>query len=128
MGNLERNQADGEYFTAQLGSNRGFLVTYSTIDSESAENGDFADNGFEDYESVEPDEFDTDEGITAVDKAVACLRDHGATNPSASRFRPGIWYSTEMATEDYSTDEQTEYSYHPKNFTVEEQKEIFDRI
>lgn len=116
---------DGKYFDEQLGTDRGFIITYSTVTSESAENGDTATHGYSDYNSCEPDEFDTKEGINAVDKAVEYLQDKGATNASSSRFHPGIWYSTEYATEDYSTDEQTQYDFHPKNFTTEEQAEIF---
>jgi hypothetical protein len=116
----------GDYFRAQLGTDKGFLVTFSTIDTESAENGDFASIGWSDYDSCEPDEFDRADELTAVDLAVRYLRDKGATQPSSSFPHPGLWYSTGVEIEDYSTDEETEYNYHPTNFTDEEQRAIFD--
>lgn len=118
----------GPYFRAQLGTDKGFLVTFSTVDTESAENGDFKSIGWSDYDSTEPDEFDLSDGLDAVDLAVRYLRDKGAMQPSGSPFYSGVWYSTEFETEDYSTDEQTEYSYHPTNFTEDEQRRIFHGV
>jgi hypothetical protein len=125
MNNLSHVVDDGRYFTEQLGTDKGFIVTFSSVTPESAEDGDTSDHGFSDYDSCEPDKFDIAEGLSAVDKAIEYLTDKGASQASASFFHPGVWYSTEYQTEDYGTGEETEYGYHPKNFTEVEQEEIF---
>jgi hypothetical protein len=120
---------DGKYFTAELGSDKGFVITFSSTTPESAEDGECSDNGFSGYDSCEPDElFDALDGLSAVDIAVRYLRDKGATEPSSSSFHVGVWYSTSFQTEDYRTGEETQSSYHPKHFTVAEEAAIFKGI
>jgi hypothetical protein len=117
------------------------FTTYSTVTEESLAQGDHAENGWYDSgfrfdaadkpetgEPCEPDKFDKEDGITSVDLAVRYLKDKGACQPSGSHFHPGIWYSTEFQTEDYSSGEQVEYNFHLENFTEDEQQEIFNRI
>lgn len=119
---------DGKYFAEQLGKDKGFLVTFSSITPESAEDGDTSDAGYSDYDSCEPDEYDIRDEITSVDKSIEYLRDKGATQASSSHFHVGVWYSTEYQTEDCGTGEETEYSYHPKNFTPDEEAAIFKGV
>ena len=125
---LERLKADGDYFRAQLGADRGFLVSWETITEESAENGDTEDGGFSDYESMEPDEFDAGDGLTAVDKAIRYLTREHCVEASSSHFHEGIWYSDSDGDTDYRTGEETRHSYHLKNFSVDEQRAIFDSV
>lgn len=128
MTDLKTLQSDGDFFRQQLGSDKGFLVTYSQMTPESVDAGDFSDGGFKDADSVQPDEFDAEDGLTAVDKAVSYLQDKGATEKSSSHFHPGVWYSAGFDTTDYRTGEETEYCYHPHNFTLDEEKAIFEAI
>lgn len=125
---LGRCKQDGDYFRAQLGTDRGFLITYDTYTEESIEAGDTEDGGYSDYESMEPDEFDIADNVTAVDKAIHYLtRDHSVM-ASSSHFHAGVWYSDSENDVDYRTGEQTQHSYHPHNFSIEEQRAIFDEV
>ena len=108
-------------------------TTYQTVTPESAEQSDFADHGWENEEgeSMLPDQYDTEEGITAVDKAVKFLQDNGGTEPSSSQFNTGVWYGTPDPdhNNDYFTKgEEKYYSFHLKGFTPEEEAEIFNKI
>jgi hypothetical protein len=107
------------------------VTTYQIVTPESAEQGDFADQGWENEEgeSMLPDQYD--EGITAVDKAVKFLQDNGGSEPSSSQFNYGVWYSTPDS--DHNNDYFTKgiekyYSFHLKGFTPEEEKAIFDKM
>jgi len=104
-------------------------TTYQTTTPESLEDGDVSDSGWydEDGESMMPDEYDED-GITAVDKAAEFLKDHYADEPSSSSFQSGVWYSATSPDENYSTGENTYYSYHLEGFTEEEEYEIWKII
>jgi hypothetical protein len=84
------------------------------------------EHGWIDEEGVdmEPDEYDREEGLSAVDKAVKFLEREGVTEASSSAFRPGVWYSTENSVTDYSTGEEEQRSYHLKGFTPDEEREI----
>ena len=106
--------------------------TYQIVTPESSEQGDYAEQGWKDEEgeSMIPDEYDTEDGVTAVDKAVEFLEKNGANEPSSS---PTInigntWYSTSSPDIDYTTGAETYYSYHLKGFTPEEEQEIYKRI
>lgn len=115
------------------------FTSFSTVTPESAEQGDTAESGWydsgfrfnamdkpEEGHSCEPDKWDIEDGLNAVDLAVKYLKDKCAWHPSASRFHKNIWYSAESCTEDYSSDESIEYSYHLEGFSEEEQEEIFN--
>ena len=71
-------------------------TTYQIITPESAEQGDYDSQGWEDEEgeSMIPDQYDAEDGITAVDKAVKFLKNNGGNEPSSSQFNTGVWYST----------------------------------
>jgi len=106
-------------------------TTYQTItpgidwDEPDEENGWYDEKG----ESMIPDEYDKEEGITAVDKAVYFLKnDKYATEPSSSEFHVGISYSTSDPEHNYSTGEETYYTCHLNGFTKEEEFEIYKKI
>jgi len=126
--NMEQCQSDGDYFRAQLGTDRGFLVTFNTYTEESVEAGDSEDGGYSDYESMEPDELDSEDGITAVDKACRYLTRGHSVEASSSHFHPGVWYSDCDNDTYYRTGEQIQHSYHPTNFSEDEQRAIFDAV
>lgn len=112
---------DGEYFKAQLAGKPGFLVSYNIVTEESAEDGDTADNGFDDYHSCEPDEYDIADGKTAVDIAVSWLNDKCLESGSD-------WWTDADVDRDYSTGDETRHSYHPYNFTPEQLAEVINRV
>jgi hypothetical protein len=112
---------DGKYFREQLGNHRGFIVSYSVVTPESAENGDTEDNGYDDYHDCEPDELDAQDGLTAVDLAITYLKDKGATSSY------GSWYSAEPD-QDFRTGNETTYDYHPTNFTPAEEEAILKGV
>ena len=124
---LDRCTADGDYFREQLGTDRGFLVTFDTYSEESIKQGDTEDAGFYGYESCEPDEFDG-EGVTAVSKAIHFLTREHCVEPSSSSFHEGVWYSDYDTDTDYRTGEMESHSYHPTNFSVNEQRAIFNAV
>jgi len=108
-------------------------TSYQTVTPESAEQGDFADQGWENEEgeSMLADQYDTEEGITAVDKAVKFLKDNGGNEPSSSQFNTGVWYSTPDPDHNnnyFTKGEEKYYSFHLKGFTPEEEKAIFDKM
>jgi hypothetical protein len=108
-------------------------TSYQTVTPESAEQGDFADQGWENEEgeSMIPDQYDAEDGVTAVDKAVKFLKDNGGNEPSSSQFNTGVSYSTPDPdhNDDYFTKGiEKYYSFHLKGFTPEEEKAIFDKM
>jgi len=107
-------------------------TTFAIVTPESAEHGDNEETGFidEEGEDMTPDEYDIDEGITAVDKAVDFMKKkNGAFEPSSSRYDSRVWYSNPEYNQDYSTGAQEERSYHlGDGWTEEEKKEIFNRM
>lgn len=113
-----------------LAADKKIATTYQTVTPESAEQGDYADQGWEDEEgeSMTPDEYDAEDGITAVDKAVRFLQDKGGNEPSSSQFHEGVWYSTVDPERDFHTGEEKYYSFHLKGFTPEEEAQIFEKI
>jgi hypothetical protein len=126
--NLEKCKRDGDYFRTQLGTDRGFLITFDLYTEESIEAGDTEDEGYDGAESMEPDEFDIEDNVTAVDKAIRYLtRDH-CVEASGSGFYPDRWYSDCDGDTDYRSGDETRHSYHPTNFTPEEQRAIFDAV
>ena len=94
-------------------------ITYQTTTPESVEEGDFADSGFE----AEDLEFDS------LYEIIGYMLSKGAAEPSNSTyFHPNTWYSTTDPETDYTTGEETQYSFHVKGVTEEEGKIIFNSI
>ena len=119
------------YNDKNLNGDKIITTTYQTVTPESAEEGDFEDQGWEDEEgeSMLPDKWDIEEGLTAVDKAVEFLTNSRyTTEPSSSQFHQGVWYSTPDADQNYTTGEDTYYSCHLNGFTEEEEAEIYKRV
>lgn len=106
-----------------------FKVTYDVVTPESAEEGGFAESGWEDEEgiSVKPDQYDREEGLTAVDLAVKLLKKEGATEPSSGGYHKGVWYSTYGDT-DYRTGASTTRSFHAYGFTEAQEREIYNAM
>lgn len=69
----------------------------------------------------EPDGWDTEEGISALDKAERYLRDESIVAPSSSPpFTQGDWFSY--------VDEREEVSAHPEGFSDDEMIELGRRL
>lgn len=78
--------------------------------------------------SLEPDEWDLEDRLTAVDKAVDFLRDQGCTEYSSSPFSPGGWWSSGYSTHNWRTGEERQLSCHLYGFSDAEQEQIWDAI
>ena len=104
-------------------------IAYEIVTPESAEHGDIEDQGWEEQDIfMEPDEYDSDDGITAADKAIEFISDRGPVEPSSSVFGPGVWYTTTDSEKDFRTGSETRYSFHLNNFTTEEERQIFNKL
>lgn len=99
--------------------NRRLVITYEVVTPESAEHGDAAERGFVDDLGVE---------VSSVAEACATLEDDGALEPSSSSFHSGIWYSQYDGHTDFRTGAVTKHSYHPKGFTEEEERNLFEAV
>ena len=109
-------------------NNKVITTTYHIVTPESAEVGDFEEQGYydEDGESMVPDEFDIEEGITVVDKSIDFLKNKRyTTEPSSNIFHKCISYSTPDPEKNYITGEDTYYSCHLDGFTEEEEELIY---
>jgi len=105
-------------------------ISYTQTTPESVEEGDFSETGWIDETgvSMEPDKYDLEEGLTAVDLAVDFLKREGAIHFSSEPFFEGGWYSTEFQTVDYRDGTQEEQSFHLEGFTPEEEEEIYNKL
>lgn len=104
-------------------------ITYEIITPESAENGEAAERGWENKDgvSMQPDEFDLDDGVTAVDLAVKFLTKEFANEPSSSHFHNGVWY-TAYGSQNYRDGSYTNRGYHLVGFTPEQEEQIFNKM
>ena len=104
-------------------------ITYQTWNGDSTENGDFSDSGWVDEQgvSMEPDDYDSDEGITVIEKTVQFLADKGASEPSSSAFHSGIWYSDNPEMDQHSG-EYEQRGYHLYGYAPDEEEKIFYEI
>jgi hypothetical protein len=104
-------------------NDKTITTTFQRTTPESLETGDYSDQGWEDDdgESMIPDEYDLEDNITAVDKAVEFLKyKKYTTEPSSNRFHVGISYSsTDADITNYSTGEETYYTCRLNGFTPE---------
>jgi hypothetical protein len=89
--------------------------TYSKVTEESAETGEFSDEGYVDEEGKE---FSYDE--EGIDEAVNYLSGEGV-----SWFDK--WFSTEMHVEDYSSGESVEYDFFVKVDPENPYKEMIEK-
>jgi hypothetical protein len=111
--------------TWRFDKNRRIRISYSITTPESAEQGDYAEHGWEDEEgvSMEPDEFDRDDGKTALELTLEFFNKKGISEASSSHFHEGIWYTSQE--HDYHTGEDKEYNYHLVNFSPEEEEMVW---
>jgi hypothetical protein len=105
-------------------------ITYDIVTPESAAEGDYEESGWinKDGVSMKPDKYDTQDGITAVDKAIKFLDEEGANDASSSHFYPGIWYTSFGYRVNHSTGAEENRSYHLEGFTEAEGRAIFKAI
>ena len=107
---------------------RRIRITYTITEEESAAEGDYEETGWENEAGVlvEPDEYDIEEGRTAVDNAVRFLKNSNVSEPSSSQFHPGVWYTA--YDEPMEIGGLRDRSFHLSGFTEEEELEIFNRM
>jgi len=104
---------------------------YTVCFGESGDCNDYTeDYGWENEDGIDcqPDEYDAEDGITAVEKAVEAITGNDCVYPSSSAFHPGVWYTSADGVTDYATGENTQYSYHLEGFSEEEQRTVFEKI
>lgn len=126
--NLADEISDLKAYALEHGSSPRVAITYAIITPESAEDGDFAEHGWEDEEGVDlaPDEFDIENGITLVDKTVDFLRSEGAFETSSSHFSTGAWYSAQS--DDYRTGNNTERGFHLIGYTPQDEHDVWKKF
>lgn len=110
-------------------TDRRICSTFQIVTEESAAQGDVAESGWSDADgsTMEPCEFEQEEGLTCVDLAVEYLQNEGVTEPSASFFHVGVWYDGAESHNMHSGAWETN-SYHLKGFTPEEEAAIYTRL
>lgn len=92
-------------------------TTFSIITDESAEFGDYADQGWIDEEG---EEFETVEEIAEWIK-----HNHsGEFEPSSSHFHPGFWINC-YGERDMYTGEIENFGFHFEGLTEDQEKELF---
>lgn len=110
---------------------RRIKISYDVVTPESAEIGDFAENGWENEEGVciDPDEFDVEEHGSELDAVVALAVKTIGNGVEASdypRCCPGhTWYTDIDADVDYSDGSETRRSYHLDGFSEEEERAVY---
>ena len=104
-------------------------ISYETWDEDSVDVGETDDKGWENEEgvSMQPDQYDLEEGLTPVDLAVKFLTDNGPMEASSSHFNSGVWY-TNYGEQDMQDGSRTNRSFHLVGFTPEQEEKIFNRI
>lgn len=111
---------------------RRIATTYEVVTPESAEAGDAAERGWdnEEGESMEPDEYDLEEALTATDKAATWLRNQGVEEASSSQFHPGVWYTSSVAQDRayFEKSEERRQSFHLRGFSQEEERTIHSKL
>jgi hypothetical protein len=133
---------EGQYDRAEAllrqGDQRAIATAYKTTTPESAEEGDWADHGWEDEDGedieVTADEIEAEHEAGShapVSDAIAevaakWLRDHGAYETSSSSFYAGIWYSTPFEVSDYGTGEERSEDFFLRDFTEDEERRVFE--
>ena len=118
----QNTDEDYKYFREQLGKQRGFIVCYEVITEESARHGDTAENGVDGYHSCEPDEYDIEDGKSAVDLAVEWL------GTKCLEYSGNGWWTDADGDTDMHTGDETRHSYHPYNWATDELDAITGRV
>ena len=104
-------------------------IAYEIITQESAEHGEADERGWEDEDgvSMQPDKFDLEDGLTAVDLAVKFLTDKLAFELSSSTFYSGVWY-TDYGSQNFRDGSYTNRAFHLYGFTLEQEEQIFNKM
>jgi hypothetical protein len=105
-------------------------ISFSKVKFDDDGSGNYEDeHGWidEDGEEMDPDEFDIEDGKTAVTKAIEYLLNNGATEPSSSHPEAGVWYQ-DQPDEDPETGWSTERHYHLVGFTPEEEVAVYKGV
>lgn len=107
-------------------SDRRIKTTYEIVYPSEEDVYPEIENDFVDEvgESMEPDDCDIEEGLTAVDKAIAFLNGEYVSETSGSPWSVGDWYSTEPEM-NYRTGETKSQNFHLEGFTPEEERAVF---
>lgn len=93
-------------------------IYFQTVTEESAQHGDFAEQG-------EHNEIAVDSTNEAAEEIVNAL---GGIEPSCSQYHDGIWYSSADPETDMHTGEETYYSAHLYGFTKEQELDVYRLI
>ena len=104
---------------------RKIRVSYEIVTPDDAEFGEASDRGWVDDEgvSMEPDEYDIEDGLTAAKLAIKYLLRNGAFEPSNSHGATSTFSDYGGQDNNYET-----RSYHLVNFTPGELLEITDAV
>jgi hypothetical protein len=108
-------------------------TTYSKVTPGEEDDDEYdEEHGFidEDGENMNPDEYEIEDNITAIDIAVKFMKDkNGAYEASSSRYSSNTWYTNPEYDEDFSTGAKEKRSYFlHSGWTDAEKEEIFNRM
>jgi hypothetical protein len=103
-------------------------TAYERWTPEDVEAGDTDDRGWvdEDGVSMEPDEYDLEEGLTPVDLAVKFLQSEYVVSASSYPWSKGTWY--ESSDEDPYSGEREYKHYFLEDFTPAEEREVYAEL
>lgn len=94
---------------------KALKIYFQTITSESAEHGNFADQGLYDEIQVE--------SIQDILDKIDCYLE-----PSSSMFHSGIWYSSVDPDIDYTTGTETYYTFHLVTTSTDFEKQVYEKL
>ena len=106
---------------------RCIKTTTSTYTPESVAEGDAASHDTGETFDCEPDQYDIDDGLTAVDIAAKQIRGQ-LGHASSTSYHRGVWYTQNEGSRDrayFERGEETIESYHLEGFTLDEERQIF---
>lgn len=101
-------------------------IAFQTVTPESSAMGDVSDHGWWEELEISADEHDRESGLSDADLAANAIKEHGAVEPSSTKYHQGVWYVTVDPERD--GEEETTYSFHLNGFSSEEEKKIYSLI
>lgn len=110
---------------------RRIRISYDVVMPESAEDGDFAETGWENEEGeiVDPDDSDVDEAGSELAAVVECavrIVGNGVEPSDSPRCCAGhTWYTDCDGDVDYEDGSETRHSYHLDGFSEDEERAIY---
>lgn len=101
----------------EINDKRGIAVFYELYKGRDPE---------DESEIVEADDRGLEEFVPmkGIDEAIEHIRNSGS-EPSSSEFHKGMWYTSADSTINMQTGDKTDYSYHLKGFSEDEQQIIY---